>query len=333
MKKLGIVILSLFATACCVIDDDLSGCDVDFVINYTLELRTDIQAQLETELVADADSSVRKALEQWLSPIFTDKVKDVDLRFYLNETDEVAYLIKEEINDNRTSYKIRLPKENYMHLGVANIAGNDQVQLSGAEHSTTMRVGVTNEEKVASMNTGVFSARMPMEVHDSISQHFTVHLYMVNAAVALVLDPSECADIVSISGYMTGASDGFTLRDSTFSYKHDYLVIMDKVEHQATEAPQKVTARYAEEKPRACLGAVAMPTRNGKKWSLIATTTLTDYRHTTTTLTFNEPLKAGELKIVQCKMSPTGQLDPEDVEVGATVTLDWKPGSDIEIEL
>ena len=83
---------------------------MDFVINYTLELRTELKAQLETELVADADSSVRKALEQWLSPVFTDKVKDVDLRFYLNETDEVAYLIKEEINDSRSSFTIHLPK-------------------------------------------------------------------------------------------------------------------------------------------------------------------------------------------------------------------------------
>ena len=216
MKKLGIVILSLLATACNVIDDDLSGCDVDFAINYTLELRTDLKAQLETELVADADSSVRKALEQWLAPVFTDKVKDVDLRFYLNETDEVAYLIKEEVNDNRTSYNIHLPKENYMHLGVANIAGNDQVQLSGVEHSTSMRLGVKTEDKIPSMNTGVFTARLPMEVHDSISQSFTVHLYMVNAAVALVLDPSECAEIVSVSGSMIGAADGFTACSTSF---------------------------------------------------------------------------------------------------------------------
>lgn len=332
MKKLGIVILSLFAAACSVIDDDLRGCDVDFVINYTLELRTELKAQLETELVADADSSVRKALEQWLSPVFTDKVKDVDLRFYLNETDEVAYLIKEEINDSRSSFTIHLPKENYMHLGVANFKGNDQVQLSGVEHSTTMRVGITDSAKVPSQNTGVFSARLPMEVNDSTSQFFKVHLYMVNSAVALVLDPSDCADIVSISGVMIGAADGFTVRDSTYSYQRDYQVIMDKVETK-THTPHKMPTRYAEEKPHVCLGAVTMPTRPGKKWMLVTTTTLSDNRHTTTTLTFKEPLKAGELKIVQCTLSPKGELDPDDVEVGATVTLDWKEGSDIEIEL
>ncbi len=333
MKRLGIVILSLLATACCVIDDDLSVCDVDFVINYTLELRTDMKAQLEAELVADADSSVRQALEQWLSPVFTDKVKDVDLRFYLNETDEVAYLIKEEINDNRTSYNIHLPKENYMHLGVANIAGNDQVQLSGVEHSTSMRLGVKTEDKIPSMNTGVFTARLPMEVHDSISQSFTVHLYMVNAAVALVVDPSECADIVSISGLMNGASDGFATRDSTYSYEHGYMVIMDKVEYQTTQAPQKMSTRYAEEKPHVCLGAVTMPTEKGKKWQVITTTTLTDYRHTTTTLTLNEPLKAGELKIIQCKMTPTGEVDAVDSDVSVSVNLDWKPGDNHDLEL
>ena len=334
MKKLGVIILSLFATACCVIDDDLSVCDVDFVINYALELRADITTQLETELNEEADSTARKAIAQWLEPIFTDHVKDVDLRFFLSQTDELAYLIKEEVNDNKTSYTIQLPKENYMHLGVANIVDNRQVQLSGEEHSGTMWVKTNNGDKLPSMNTGVFSARLPMEVHDSISQSFTVHLYMVNAAVALVLDPSDCADIVSINGLMAGAADGFAVCDSAYAYNRDYYVIMDRVEEkQPQKAPQPTPTQIMETKPRLCLGAVALPTRNGKKWYLTTTSVLTDNRRTTTTLTFYEPLKAGELKIVKCKIGEGGEVKPADSDVGVSIELDWKQGGDHNIAL
>ena len=100
-------------------------------MNYQLQLHTEMSVQLQTELDTEVELPVRNALQKWLDPIFSDTAKDVDLRFFSEELDELRYQIKEEINDNRTSYTIYLPKENYMHLAVANIASNPQVRLLG----------------------------------------------------------------------------------------------------------------------------------------------------------------------------------------------------------
>ncbi len=306
------------------------------VINYDLQLHTELSVQLQTELVEEADIPVRNAIEKWLEPIFTKTAKDVDLRFYTVETDEQKYGIQEVINDNRTSYTFRLPKENYMHLAIANISGNNHVQSSGEDHSATMQLSVSEPKDISSLNTGVFTARLPMEVHDSISQTFEVHLYMVTSAVALVIDPSDCADIVTLTGRTTGSANGFEVRDSVYTYTESYPVNMDwlDIDKTASAPAHKNKPYHAEEfKPRVCLGAVCMPTKDGSDWTVTANATLTDNRHTTTTLTLKEPLKAGELKIIQCKLDSTGKADPTDAEVGASVELDWKPGGNHDIEI
>ena len=57
-------------------------------------------------------------------------------------------------------------------------------------------------------------------------------------------------------------------------------------------------------------------------------------RYTTSTLTIDDPLLAGELRIIRLRMKEDGSLDDEDgKEVGISVTLEWKEGGDHELEL
>lgn len=297
-----------------------------------MELHTEMSVQLKTELIAEADSSVRNAIEAWLAPVFTDKAKDVDLRFFTDETDEMAHQIREEINDNRTSYTIYLPKENYMHLAVANIADNRQVQLSEGEHSTTMRLAMPQTRDVPSLNTGIFTARLPMMVNDSTNQVFEVHLYMVTAAVVLVLDPGSCPDLVSVSGLMHGAADEFLVRDSSFTYSAQASIMMDNI--PVKKSAPAIQRHLTADNERLCLGAVSLPTEDNKNWKIVATATLTNNRHTTTTLTVNEPLQAGTLRILQCKVYDNGEIQPvSKTGVGASVELDWDEGTVIDIEM
>ncbi len=332
MKRyLVILFICVCASACCIIDDDLSDCGVDMLLNYQLQLHTEMSVQLQTELLSEAEQPVRKALEQWLSPIFTDKAKDIDLRFYSAQEDVIKHEIKEEINDNRTSYTIYLPKESYMHLALANVADNRQVQLFGGEHSSTMELRLTESEDVGSAATGVFTARLPMDVNDS-STHFDVHLYMITAAVALVVDPSECPDLVSLNGRVLGTANRFSVRDSVFSYTGSHAIQMDDIFKNGTGARAEKAA--AEPIQRLCLAAVGLPTQDDKSWTVKATATLSDNRHTTTTLTVDESLKAGTLRIIKCKLNKKGELQPSaNSEVGATVELDWKEGGDHEIDI
>lgn len=339
MKRWWCVILPLFFGACALIDDDLSVCGEELVIDYTVQLSTELSVQLETELATETQGSIREGLRKWLEPIFTDRAKDVDLRFFKGETDNIEYQIKEVIDSTRTSYTIKLPKENYMHLAVANIADNRQVHLSDGEHSTTMRLSMPNPQEVDPLNTGIFTARLPMEVNDS-TQHFDVTMYMVTCAVALIIDTTECTDLRGMDGYMSGSATGFEIRDSLFTYNTPCKLWLDRVmpENESAHMPSSRRVALQTESPLACMATVGLPTPDDQEWSLSVTATLTDNRHTTTKLTVEEPLKAGTLRIITCAMNAKGELDPNpdresNQEVGATVTLDWKEGDEHEIDL
>jgi len=289
--------------------------------------------------MTETEGPVRKALERWLSPIFTDKAKDVDLRFFADESDVLRHQIQEVINDNRTSYTIRLPKENYMHLAVANIADDRQVRLSEVEHSKTMMLRLPEEDDIHPLRTGVFSARLPMEVTDTTTR-FDVKMYMVSSAVALVMDTTACADLLNLDCYMSGGACGFTIRDSIFAYDNRCRMNMERVAVDKVSSQQPSVHRVQHSafgnQPYACLATVCFPTEDDKQWTVTVRATLTNNRHTTTTLTIEEPLKAGTLRVISCALTDKGEVDPEpehDQEVGATVEMDWKEGSTIIIEL
>ena len=68
-------------------------------------------------------------------------------------------------------------------------------------------------------------------------------------------------------------------------------------------------------------------------WEYIAFVTLEDGSVTKTNLTITEPLLAGELKIIKARMDTKGVLEPTNMKVGVTVTLDWGQGRDFDTEL
>ncbi len=338
MKRLTVILIPLFFAACALIDDDLSVCGEELVITYQVELHTELSLQLQAELTTEVEVPVRNALGQWLSPIFSDKAKDIDLRFYSWGTDQLRYSVSEVINANQKSYTIVLPQENYMHLAVANIDDNHGMYLRGDDHSATAQVRVNEGAEIPSLNTGVFTARLPMQVSDSV-RRFDVHLYMATAVVALVIDTTYCDELVSIRGKMNGGACGLSVYDSIFDHTSSRSFGLEEVQVKVpSAAPVRkgiqegdtvIDARYA------CYATVGMPTRDDIPWTLDFVSTLTENRHTNTTLTIKDALEAGTLRIIKLKMGPKGELEPDEgsSEVGATVTLDWKDGGSHDVEL
>lgn len=324
----------LFA-ACCLIDDDLSVCGEELTIDYDLQLHTRLSVQLQTELAAETEAPVRRALEQWLEPVFTDHARDIDIRFYSDGQDDLVRQIKEVINDNRKSYNIKLPLENYMNLAVANIEDNRRVSMKGGARSATMELRLPDTKEVGSLNTGVFTARLPMEVNQQ-TRHFDVHLYMITAAVALVIDTTGCDSLESISATMSGSACSFSVCDSVFSYADERTMLFDEVPvpDNSGSAGVRRAAVAEQDSYFACLATVGYATQDDMPWSVTVTADLTDNRRTTTTLTVGEPLKAGTLRIIKLPMNKQGGLEPdEDQEVGASVTLDWRDGGEHEVEM
>ena len=335
-----VLILSFIFAACSLIDDDLTVCSDDLVIGYQVQLSTELSMQLQTELMVESEAYVRNALSKWLAPIFTDRAHDIDLRFYSLRTGEERYRIQEIIDDKSTSYTFQLPKENYMHLAVVNIADNPQVQLSGADSLSSMSLRVPEgESKIAPFTTGVFTARMPMEIGDS-SENFSVRLYMATAAVAIVIDTTLCEELVDITGYMSGAANEFKVRDSLFLYDQSRPMLIERipVTTDTTESsPLSMIRRAKIKQPYTCYGTVCFPTQDEEEWTVSLLTTLTNNRHATTTFTLKNPLSAGTLRIIKTKMDKKGTFEPTDTEhdqeVVVTVELDWNPGSEHEVDL
>lgn len=336
MKRFGFILFPLCFAACSLIDDNLSVCSEALLLDYELQLHTELSMQLETELVMETEEPVRNALSNWLAPIFTDKAKDVDLRFFSDETDELRRLIQEDINDNRTTYTFQLPKENYMHLGVANISDNEQVHLSDAQHAQTMQLTAANQRELPSFTTGVFTARKHMEIGDT-SQQFDVKLYMATCAVAIVIDTTQCDSLVSIAGSVSGTAGSFSIWDSVYTYDSRHQLLFDVV--PVNYAPAAVPHRMKQasnERPFVCFATSGFPTADEESWSISMTSTLTNNRHTSTTLKIGEPVRAGTLRLIRAHVDGEGAIQPDedvDQEIGVSIELDWKQGSDHAIDL
>jgi hypothetical protein len=330
------IVFPLLFAACTLINDDLSVCGEELVVDYQVQLHTDLNMQLQADLSLEAEAQVRSSIEDWLKPVFTDKAHDVDLRFYSTENDEQKYRINEEINDNRSSYIIHLPHHNYVHLALANIMDNNELRLLNGEHSETMELRLKNSMLASSLNTGVFTARLPMEVNDTTT-HFEVHLSMMVAAVVLVVDTTRCAALHSLNATMKGSATGFSVRDSIYYYDASPVFVMEHIamKDDSPSAPaSRRTACSEPANPYRCTGLVCLPTEEGKTWSVDAVATLQDNKHTTTTLTIDDPLLAGSLRVLSVRMDSTGALRPkEGQQVGVSVQLDWKEGGEHEIDL
>lgn len=338
MKRLWVLYIPLLFTACSLIDDNLATCGEDLVIDYQLQLHTELSMQLQTELMTETEEPVRNALSGWLSPIFAEIAKDVDLRFFSLQSDEIRHHIQEEINDQRTSYTFSLPKEDYIHLGIANLEDNNHLRLEGSNRSETMELSLGQHSELSSLNTGVFTARKYMSIGDS-SESFNVHLYMATCAVALVIDTTTCDSMTSMVAAMLGSATRFSVRDSVYHYDHMQTTRFENVHIPPRKriTTQQDSASLDIKDTYICLAASSFPTADDKSWQVSVRTSLGENRHTNTTLTLREPVQAGTLRILRLHVDGKGAIEPDesekDQEMGVSIELDWKDGGSHDVEL
>lgn len=331
MKRWPLIVLTSVLTACSLIDDNLAVCSVNQRINYQLQVHADVSMQLQSELNATEQESVRDALQSWLTPIFADENIDVDLRFFMALTDEPTVQKTEIIKKRRTSFSITLPKENFMHLAVANLNSSPQMQLSGVEHSATERLDIVGDGEMKSLGSSIYATRLPMEISGDSLQELEVELHMITSVVALVIDHTECPELLQTEGSVMGCAGGFGVVDSLFDYTNTLSFRMLDVPVSAKKLPA-IRARREQTAAYRCLGVVAMPTQEEQEWQLTVVATLSGSRHTTNTMTVSTPLQAGELRILKTRMNKNGELS-FDKDVSVSIELDWNEGGDHEIVL
>lgn len=320
----------------------MSDCGEEAQMDYELELVTNISTEVQTQLTAQTDIALAATLKDYLGDIFTDFAHDVNLSFYAVDGDSIRQHHDEHIMDgSEHSYTLYIPRRKYMHLAVANIEGDPVVHLEGAENCHTAVLRQAEGDTIDSHNTGIFTARLLMEMIEGINQTFNVKLYMANCSAMLVVDPTG-HDISGMNVYATGFATAFFIADSVYEYKTPSPLIRTKrMEPDEQGNVGFVSVNFPSREP-----SNPQPARTNATRSIIETTepfiaqpgdeVLWEFRvylpqpdgtTTETILGIREPLRAGQFKIVRARIGDNGAIEPEAPEVGVSVTLDWKPGN------
>ena len=350
MKRILFIFSILFAAAgCCLVDEDLSGCPDEFAIEYEMRLITNVQTEINTVLGMEADIRVAAALRAYLKDIFSDHAHDVDLSFYdVNTPMPVLEHFTDIIDANQTTYTLHLPVREYMHLAVANIMDNTQVDLKDEDLCLSSRLqqvdGKTEQQVVDPHNTGLFTARLPMNILEGLDQNFKVNLYMANCATALVVDnTAEGTPVISeFKAFTTGFASSFNISDSTYVFSpSDPLVRADYIPVEGGEASCYATVQFPSREPEDVETKLVVETTdpfvsdNAEEvlWEWVVYVTLPDGSITESRLGLIKPLRAGQLKIIRVRVGHDGIVYTDDTSVGVSVTLDWNDAGHHEIPL
>ena len=325
-------LLMVGLVGCSMIDEDLSGCGEDFKMEYQLKLVTNMTTEMQTVLSTEYDLPLQTELKNELSHIFTDFARDVDLSFY--GTDSLRHQHETHVmNANEASYTIYLPVVEYMHLALANMEQQHQVEFVNQERANQAFLNQLPVDTIDSHETGIFTARQHMQVLGNQSQTFNVRLYMANSAAALVVDTTGY-HIRNMRVYIDDLADGFLIRDSIYTYRRQTAVRTFPV--TVDQLNLATRAENIENYRQVCYCGVGFPSRDkptvgddGKTyWRVRAYFTLDNGKTTENIFYIHEPLFAGNLKIIRCRLTADGVVEVLTPNIGASVTLDWKPGNE-----
>ena len=331
-------------TSCSMIDEDMSDCEqskIDYELRLITNISTEIETQLETttSLSTETDLLLAEELREHLSNVFTDFAHDVDLSFYDTRNDSLRLQHDQHIMDaNQASYTLHLPMREYMHLAVANIIDDPLISLVQDERCHTSQLQQRDRDTIDSHNTGLFTARLPMNVLEGVNQNFNVRLYMANCAACLVIDP-QGYDTSGIKVYSTGFATDFNICDSIYRYSALPPIVRttkletsgDKIGFCSVSFPSqdlfKTRTVIETEAP-----FIAQPGEESM-WEFRVympqpgkARTRANEHVTETIIYVKDPLKPGQLKIIVGRVNPDGSVSVNVPEVSTSVTLDWQPG-------
>ena len=325
-------------TACSTIDEDLSDCG--FEVNYELKLVTNIQTKLQTQLRTDlalqTNVELTTALQTHLETVFRDHADDVDLSFYDVEGDSVRLEHNQHyLNGKEEQYTLNIPRRHYLHLATANVEQEESVEPYDVQRCHDARLTQTTLDTVPSHTTGLFTARYDMDIKDSISQTFNVHLYMANAATVLVVDTLG-SGVRDLKAYATGFATGFHMADSTYTYStHPPVVLAEPIDVGSSQYAAFCTVNFPS--PDYVTIPVGAPRRADAEldglWEYHLYFTTPTGSVTRSVLKSYRALKAEQVQVVHVKLENSGTPTTSDPTVGISVTTDWGKGHEYHPEL
>lgn len=314
------------AAGCSLIDENLVNCESESKMDYRLSLETTVSAELQAQLTEQSDVALIPQLEGYLENVFSGRAHDVDLCFY-DATGSFDLLHHEHhvMDADQTSYSLYIPVHHYQHVAVANLENNPLLSLEGEENARTVTIHESVADTLDPHASGVFTARLPMNVEDR-EQSFNVTLRMANSSAILVLDTLGC-HVKDIRVFAAGFATDFAPSDSVYTFSYTPIHRTGKVVSPASDAKLGfVSVSF----PSRDSAPVKAESKNAI-WAMYVYSTLASGSITKTEVSVTTPLEAGALRVIEGTVYPDGSLISEDPTVGISITMDWTPGLDHQI--
>ena len=331
----GALCLTAAAALSACIDEDLSRCGKDYALTYRFLLQTSLDETLAQELTTPAEQQLAAPLRTALSGLFSEQAQDLTLHFYHPSTGERLYYEEHLVGSRETGFTLYLPEQDYSHVALANVGAEPAARTVGADRLETLAWEMEAEsDTVPSLTQSLFCGWQYISVGSGQTSFF-MPLYMQDCAAVWVIDP-RTAPVASYEAYIGGTASGFLCADSVFTYSPAQRV------RTLQAAGGGLTAVYAgclpsPDSPAAASAASAgrsgYSEADGAYWTTWLYVRLASGEVTRNELYVRSPLRAGELKVLKVSLNDRGEAVADEREVGVSVTLDWKPGGDFDVEM
>ena len=240
------------------------------------------------------------------SQAFSGVMEVLDMHFY-DSNKALAYYehVEKEQMPSDNIYKITLPVSNYHHFAIANIREESCVKSSdiGIDPDKHKLGYHSTADTVPSHGSELYIGRAQFTIADK-DEFVEVVLTPCIAMTRLHLDyeTGVAASVDRIEGYINKTATGFYSKDSIYEY----------------ERPVVGTRSITEE---------------NALWNTDVYVTMGD-KITRNTIHLADPLPAGECVDIYGLVRGDGSIEiGHNLNATVAVTIDWKPGGNIDIEM
>lgn len=316
--------LAVACTMVSCINEDLSDCGsyCDFNFRFTTEL--EMEWIVNSHLSAGAaEQEMSRLLIEKLDPVFSGKIYHLEVPFFESESRATAhYETVEAGGGNEVNYSLYLPQGTYRHHPVANAVTEPACGTTTCDCLDNYTVRYVDGDTIDSFTYGIYHGALDVGI-DGSDKNMHIPLCMTNSAVALVLSPA----VDSVESYIVNTAAGFSSADSTYDFSTPTVVRTSRLLTDSLVASYGVCFPSRGEED-----AVQRAASDEEYWQMHVYVTRGG-KTTRNVLSIRESLAAGEPKILKARISDDGEIIYTGTEVSVSVSLDWKPGGDHDIEI
>lgn len=315
LSVLSAAILVFTAGGCTWWDYEGPPCDSNRTVTCRLRMVVNVDSQLLAQLPADRDSVLRMSLSDYFTRMVHPSSLLSWMGFYDMSSGALSRSCTTVVQSSGSTITLSLPEGDLRLIVCPKVD-----MLGDTTLTSTARLAQIGKDSITGRSDVAYTGRLNMpDGKDS----YTITLYPADAQLAVVAKTDQTIRSVRMS--VEGLYTTFLLNDSVYSSQN--------------QRPVSLPLRIAtENNGRQVYAATVFPTQGGTRaddsnWQITVYATTATGSVTRSILTPHPGFKAGEIRIIQVSIGANGAVETTDASVGASITLDWKPGGTYNPEI